>query len=220
MRTSESISHSEGVPAPMGRLVVILALAVLGGREAYAQNLREQLSGLFIFGDGEDPLSLGGTSDPSNPDEVRIHGSHFVPAAVASNGTVISFLTNSIGSNVANVPVSAASGGSTFSFQGGVPTRTSISAGPIFGERAQTLGRGRVLAGLARTGVHFRTLRGVDLDNIRFTFSHANSDFAGCDAVAGGDCSLFGVPALENETIDLSLSLDVRLTVTAFLLTY
>jgi hypothetical protein len=204
----------------MRRLVLIVALAVVSGRPAYAQNLREQLSGLFIFGEGEDPLFLGGTGDPNNPDSVRIHGSHFVPAAVASNGTVISFLTNSIGSNVANVPVSATSGGSTFSFEGGVPVRTSTSAGPIFGERAQTLGRGRILVGLARTGAHFKALRGVDLDNIQFTFTHGNSDFPGCDAVAGGDCSLFGVPVLENETIDLSLSLDVRLTVTAFLLTY
>src|SRR6185295_1330069 len=138
----------------------------------------------------------------------------------ASNGTVISFLTNSIGSNVANVPVSATSGGSTFSFEGGVPNRTSTSAGPVFGERAQTLGRGRVLAGLSRTGVHFKTLRGVDLDNIHFTFTHANSDFEGCDSIAGGDCSLLGVPALENETIDLNLALDVRLSVTTFLLTY
>jgi hypothetical protein len=121
---------------------------------------------------------------------------------------------------VSNVPVSATSGGSTFSFQGGVPVRTSTSAGPIFGERAQTLGRGRVLATIARTGVHFETLRGVDLDHLRFTFTHANSDFPGCDSVAGGDCSLLGVPALENETIDLNLALDVNLTVTAFVLTY
>ena len=178
----------------MHRLVMILALAVMASREAYAQSLRDKLSGLFIFGDGEDPLFLGGTGDPNNPDAVRIHGNHFVPAAVASNGTVISFLTNSIGSNVANVPVSATSGGSTFSFEGGVPVRTSTSAGPIFGERAQTLGRGRMLAGLARTGANFKTLRGVDLDNLRFTFTHANSDFEGCDSIAGGDCSLLGVP--------------------------
>ena len=52
----------------------------------------------------------------------------------------------------ADVPVSAASGGSTFRFQGGVPVRTSTSAGPIFAERAQTLGHGRVLAGITRTG--------------------------------------------------------------------
>jgi hypothetical protein len=202
------------------RHFLVTALVLLAGQPLQAQDLRDQLSDLFIFGIGGSPLNLGGSSDPDNPESIRIHGDHFIPAAVASNGTVISFLTNSIGSNVANVPVSAASGGSTFSFEGGVPTRTSTSAGPIFGERAQTLGRGRVLAGLARTGVHFKTLRGVDLDHIRFTFTHANSDFPGCDSVANGDCSLLGTPMLENETIDLNLALDVRLTVTAFLLTY
>jgi hypothetical protein len=203
----------------MPRLLVLLLLTLAAG-PLHAQDLRDLLSNLFIFGAGEDQLTLGGTSDPDNPESIRIHGTHFVPAAVASNGTVISFLTNSIGSNVANVPVSATSGGSTFSFQGGVPTRTSSSAGPIFGERAQTLGKGRLLAGVSRTGLHFKTLRGVDLDHVRFTFTHANSDFPGCDSVAGGDCSQFGVPTLENETIDLNLALDVRLAVTGFLLTY
>jgi hypothetical protein len=203
----------------MRRVLLTIALALVAG-PAQAQHLRDRLSDLFIFGSGESPLVLGGTSDPSNPDSIRIHGNHFVPAAVASNGTIISFLTNSIGSNVANVPVSATSGGTTFSFQGGVPTRTSTSAGPIFGERAQTLGRGRVLAGLSRTGVRFKTLRGVDLDHLRFTFTHANSDFPGCDSIAHGDCSLLGVPTLENETIDLNLALDIDLTVTGFLLTY
>jgi hypothetical protein len=204
----------------MHRLVVTSALLLVAASPLPAQSLRDQLSDLFIFGEGHDPLFLGGTGDPNNPETVRIHGSHFVPAAVASNGTIISFLTNSIGSNVANVPLSATSGGSTFSFEGGVPVRTSTSAGPIFGERAQTLGRGRVLAGLSRTGVNFKTIRGVDLSRVRFTFTHANSDFEGCDSIAGGDCSLLGVPVLENETIDLNLALDVRLTVTAFLLTY
>jgi hypothetical protein len=204
----------------MHRAAMALALLFLSAPRLAAQNLRHELGDLFIFGEGEDPLFLGGTGDPNNPEPVRIHGNHFVPAAVASNGTVISFLTNSIGSNVANVPVSATSGGSTFSFEGGVPVRTSTSAGPVFGERAQTLGRGRVLAGLSRTGVAFKTMRGVDLDRLRFTFTHANSDFEGCDSIAGGDCSLLGVPVLENETIDLDLSLDVRLTVTTFLLTY
>ena len=204
----------------MHRVPMTVVLLLLVSSSAAAQSLHDELSQLFIFGDGQDPLFLGGTGDPNNPESVRIHGNHFVPAAVASNGTVISFLTNSIGSNVANVPVSATSGGSTFSFEGGVPVRTSTSAGPVFGERAQTLGRGRVLAGLSRTGVSFKTIRGVDLDRLRFTFTHANSDFEGCDSIAGGDCSLLGVPLLENETIDLDLALDVRLTVTTFLLTY
>src|SRR3954463_862497 len=137
------------------RRLLASAMLVLLAHPLQAQHLRDRLSDLFIFGNGESPLVLGGTSDPSNPESIRIHGSHFVPAAVSSNGTVISFLTNSIGSNVANVPVSAASGGSTFSFEGGFPVRTPSPAGPIFGERAQTLGRGRILASLTRTGVSF-----------------------------------------------------------------
>ncbi len=204
----------------MHRISFTVALLLIATSRLRAQSLREEFGQLFIFGEGQDPLFLGGTGDPNNPESVRIHGNHFVPAAVASNGTVISFLTNSIGSNVGNVPVSATSGGTTFSFEGGVPVRTSASAGPIFGERAQTLGRGRVLAALSRTGVNFKAIRGEDLENLRFTFTHANSDFEGCDSIAGGDCSLLGVPTLENETIDLDLALDVRLTLTAFLLTY
>jgi hypothetical protein len=196
------------------------ALCVLAPRPLAAQHLRDELSDLFIFGPGHDPLFLGGSGDPNNPVNIQIHGNHFIPSAVASNGTVISFLTNSIGSNVANVPVSSTSGGSTFSFEGGTPVRTSTSAGPVFGERAQTLGRGRVLAGLSRTGVNFKTMRGVSLDDIHFTFTHANTDFPGCDSIAGGDCSLLGVPSVENETISLDLALDVKLTVTSFLVTY
>jgi hypothetical protein len=186
----------------MPRPLLVAFLMVVSAAPARAQHLRDQLSQLFIFGSGQDPLFLGGSGDPNNPLSIQIHGSHFIPSAVASNGTVISFLTNSIGSNVANVPISAASGGSTFSFAGGV------------------LGRGRVLAGLSRSGIRFRTLRGEDLHDLRFTFTHANTDFPGCDSIAGGDCSLLGVPTLENETISLDLNLDVRLTVTSFVLTY
>ena len=124
----------------MRSFLLTVALFAAATFPVHAQHLQDRLSALFIFGDGQDQLFLGGTADPNNPDAIRIHGSHFVPSAVASNGTVISFLTNSIGSNVANIPVAAASGGSTFSFEGGMPVRTSSSAGPVFGERAQTLG--------------------------------------------------------------------------------
>src|SRR5712671_6004959 len=129
---AESHGDAENVASPhphpgvrMQRYAMFAALTLLSAPPLQAQHLRDELSDLFIFGAGQSPLNLGGTSDPSNPDSIRIHGNHFVPAAVASNGTVISFLTNSIGSNASNVPVSAASGGSTFSFEGGVPIRTS-----------------------------------------------------------------------------------------------
>ncbi len=203
----------------MRRLLLTLALFPLAPAALDAQSLRERLSQLFIFSEGGEALFLGGTGSADNPG-ISIHGDHFVPAAVASNATVIAFLTNAISGSVSDLPVGAASGGSTFRFQGGVPVRTSTSSGPIFAERAQTLGRGRVLATLTRTGARFQTFRGVDLDNLPFTFTHENTNFEGCAAIFGGDCAVYGIPSFENETIDLSLGLDVSLTVTSFLLTY
>ncbi|HEX5438566.1 MAG TPA: transporter [Gemmatimonadaceae bacterium] len=204
----------------MWRVLSVLPVLWLVAAPLHAQGLREKLSGLFIFGPGEDPLFLAGSGDPNNPSSLRVHGSHFIPAAVSSNGTMIAFLTDAIGANVAQIPVSATSSGETFRFQGGVPVRTSRSPGPVFGERAQTLGRGRILVGANRTGIDFRTLRGVDLHNIELTFTHENVDFPGCDSVAHGDCSLMGIPSVENDIMPFHLSLDVNLAVTSFFVTY
>src|SRR3954468_12677186 len=127
----------------MRRSLLVAATLLSVASVANAQGLREKISQLFIFGAGEDPLFLGGSADPSNPASIQAHGAHFVPSAVSQNGSLISFLTTAISGNVANAPIGSTSGGSTFRFEAGVPVRTSISSGPIFAERAQTLGRGR-----------------------------------------------------------------------------
>jgi hypothetical protein len=206
----------------MRRAVLALAAAValVCAPHVEAQSLRDHIAQLFIFGPGNDPLFLAGSGDPNNPDALRAHGTHYIPAASAANATLISFLVSSISGNVSNVPLSATSSGATFRFEGGTPVRTSESPGPIFGERAQTLGRGRLVLGAHVSGMRFATLRGVDLDNIRLTFTHANVDFVGCDSAFGGDCSLMGVPVLENDVIELDLALDLDIRVATLFLTY
>src|SRR5206468_3347235 len=124
-----------------------------------AQGLRDKISQLFIFADGKDPLFLGGTAGSDSA--TALHADHFVPSAVSDNGTLISFIGTAISQNVANLPVSATSGGSTFRFEGGVPVPTSRSPGSVFSERAQTLGRGRVFVGANVNRLHLETLRGV-----------------------------------------------------------
>ena len=205
----------------MRRVLSALALLVIvAPRLASAQALRDRLGHLFIFGPGDDPLFLSGSASANNPATIRAHGTHFVPAAVSQNGAIIGFLTEALGSAVANVPVSATSGGETFHFEGGVPVRTSASAGPIFAERAQTLGRGRLLTGVGRSQFHFNTLRGVPLDAIDLVFTHENVDFDGCDAQFNADCAQMGVPALENDIMLFRLSLDLDVAVTSFYATY
>ncbi len=204
----------------MTRSVLVILASLLVAPPAAAQGLRNLINELFIFGTGQDPLFLGGTADPNNPTGVQAHGDHFVPAAVSGNGTLIAFLSSAIGTNVANLPISSTSSGRTYRFEGGIPVATSTSAGPVFAERAQTLGKGRVLVGATVNTFRFNSVRGVGLDNVQLNFTHENVDFAGCDTVFNGDCSLMGIPGLENEfiTLDVALDLDVRSTV--FVMTY
>ncbi|MFL5500043.1 MAG: transporter [Gemmatimonadaceae bacterium] len=196
-------------------LILVVAAANAGG-----QGLRDKISSLFIFGPGQDPLFLAGSGDPNNPISLQAHGSHFVPASAAENASVIGFITDALGASVANTPTGSTSGAESFRFEAGVPVRTSTSAGPIFAERAQTLGRGRFLAGISRNAFRFATLRGVDMNNLDLTFTHQNVDFPGCDAQFNGDCSLMGVPVLENDVMDFRLSMDLDVRVTSMYVTF
>ncbi len=204
----------------MTRWSILLVALAIGSQPVEAQGLRDQIAELFIFGDGDDPLFLSGTADPSNPFNIQVHGEHFIPAASASNATIISFLTNAIATNIANIPISATSSGTTFRFVEGAPVATSTSPGPIFAERGQTLGRGRVLVGATVNVFNFKSLRGVDLDDVRLTFTHENTNFPGCDQVFGGDCTIYGVPDFENDVITLDLDLDLNVVTTLFVLSY
>lgn len=187
---------------------------------AQQQHLRDQISSLFIFGPGQDPLFLAGSADPNNPLSIQEHGSHFIPSSQAENGSVISFIIDAVGQSAANVPFGSTSGGETFKFVGGVPVATSTSAGPIFAERAATLGKGRVLVGLSHSSFHLATLRGVNLNNLPLIFTHENVNFPGCDSVFHDSCAKMGVPVLENDVIDLNLALDIDVAVNSVYLTY
>ncbi|MBI4421011.1 MAG: hypothetical protein HY560_09315 [Gemmatimonadetes bacterium] len=204
----------------MRSFVLGLTLMLGGASPLHSQGLRDKISDLFNVGGGQVALFLPGTADPGNPLTVQAHKEHFSPAVAQGNGNLIAFVTNAISGNVANVPTSATSSGSTFRFEGGVPIRTSVSPGPVFGERAQTLGRGRVMVGGNLNRFHFSTLRGVSLRQMRLNFTHVNSDFPGCSATFGGDCALMGIPTLENDVMQFRLSLDLDATVTSFFLTY
>src|SRR5712692_6589379 len=183
-----------------------------------AQGLREKISELFIFTAGKDPLFLGGTAGSDSA--TALHADHFVPSANRDNGSLISFISSAVSQNAGNLPVSATSGGSTFRFEAGVPVPTSGSPGAVFGERATTLGRGRVFVGANINRLHFETLRGVNLHDIEMTFTHENVTGPACDSIVGSSCAPYGVPTHENDVIDLRLTLDLDMTVTSFFVTF
>jgi hypothetical protein len=174
---------------------VLVAALVLCAQAASAQGLRERIGQeLFTFGDCGLPLCL----DLGNE-----HGNHFLPALNEGNDAVISFLTDAIAGATLRVPLSATSSGATFSVVGGVPVRTSVSAGPIFGERTQTLGRGRFFFGTSVTDMEFTSLNGVPLNNLLLNFKHEDEDPA----------PNLGDPSFENDLLALNLDMSVNVLV-------
>ena len=220
----------------LATLLVTLPLAALhsqarGGRVmsvgstggTIGSGLADLLGSLFRFGSTEVELFLPGSGGVGQPTGIQVHGNHFIPAAVASNGSLLGFVTNFIGGAASNVPLTSAGGGTTFRFENGVPVATTVSPGPIFAERAQTLGQGRAAIGFNRTHTSYNQIRGIPLSDLRLVFTHENitsAQFPGCDSLLGDNCNKFGVPAYENDVIRVNLNLQLESTVTSLFFTY
>jgi hypothetical protein len=206
------------------RLAPALLLLSLMPAPALAQGLRGQIPDLFKFGDCSQPLCLNASVNSASG-----HGDHYIGSTVSGTNSLLGFLSGAIGTAVSNVPISTATSGITFAFVGGAPVQTSSSSGPIFGERVQTLGKGRLLAGVNVTGVEFKTVRGVPLDNITFNFTHQNvcrtnptwspTNGQSCPAPLAAD-TLLGSPTFENDVIEVNTSIDLNLQVASLYLTY
>lgn len=178
-----------------------------------AQSMESILNELFVFqGSGDALFLVGSAGIPST----EAHGDHFIPSEVESNGTLLSVFTSAIANNIANFPLSSTVSSQTFSFVGGVPTPTSSSFGPIFAERAQTLGRGRFDVGFNYSSINFSHIRGTPLNDVRLNFIHDNVDFPNCDVIFETDCSEHGAPAWEHDVISLNLDLDIEAEIYAF----
>jgi hypothetical protein len=156
---------------------------------------------LFTFGDCGAPLCL----DLDNE-----HGNHYLPALAEGNDAVIAFVADAIGNATLSVPLSATSSGATFSIVAGLPVRTSVSAGPIFGERTQTLGQGRIFLGTSVTGVEFSSLNGVPLTGLGLNFKHEDNDPTGT----------FGNPEFENDLMMMDLAMQVNVLVGTVSMTF
>ena len=190
----------------MSRRVVLMAVVQLVfASSTHAQALRDQVRQLFTFGACGEIICLFNLQG--------FHGQHFKPSAESAGRDFIAFVSSSVAISVANTPITSATGGKTFRFEGGLPVATSTSAGPILGERAQTLGRGRWFAGFGLTQMMFKRLRGVPLNQIAFTYTHEDTP-----NILGQDT--LGLPLFENDVINLRVAMEVSLLVATASLNY
>ncbi len=177
--------------------MVLLFLAVASIVTVRAETLTDDLNGIFTE---VLDVKLAGPG---------AHGDHFKPSNVATSATVISAITALIGTNASSYPLSSTSAGLTFDLSSGVPVASQTSSGPIFGERASTLGKGKLNFGFNYSILNLSTIRGLKTKDIRFTFFHQDLDAPG-----------MGDNINEYDVIYLDMHLDINASVIATYATY
>jgi hypothetical protein len=185
------------------RLPLFAVLTLVFAGPLPAQTLSDDIQSLFKFGSCAQPLCLTIVGPTS------IHSTHFIGSSVAANGQILGFLNGAIGATLGSIPISASTSGATFRFVNGAPVSTATSAGPIFAERAQTLGRGGLLLGFNTTHIGFDHVRGTSLKDINFNFAHADAGQPG-----------LGDFASEYDYINVRPSIQINLQSTAVFATY
>ncbi|MFQ5676682.1 MAG: transporter [bacterium] len=181
------------------RLVVgvwLLIITLAPSQTVMGQSLRDKIGN--IFSEVLD-IELAGPG---------AHGTHFRADNVASSEATINSFSSFISANIATFPLGSTEAGLTFDFSTGQPVSTTTSTGPIFSERAQTLGKGRFSLGLNLSFLNLSKLRGLDTEDIRFTFTHQD---VGAPGLGDSDN--------EFDTIDLFMDLDLNATIVALYLT-
>ena len=123
------------------------------------------------------------------------HEAHFIDS---SRGLVQAgnLINDSIVAQLGSLPITSSAGGFTYTFDPalGVMTRSSQSFGPIFTERAATIGKGKWNVGINTTRHQYDSLGELDLDESEITqsFTHldTNNDGNTVETVYEGDLIL------------------------------
>ena len=173
--------------------LVAASCVLFASAPADAGALRDLLPTLF----GENGLIVGG----ANPQA-------FQESSVVELSTATASLRGQLG----EIPLPSPASSYTFDFDPrlGTFTRTTEGFGPIFGQRAETLGRNKLALGLTYTRADLSQLDGKDLDDgdIRLTFvdpSTGNTITAQLFADATFDVVAFSATYGVTDQLDLSI---------------
>jgi hypothetical protein len=145
-----------------------------------------------------------GSGSPGNPHEV-----HFLPGL--SQATAAFELQKALVAQLSTFPLGTSSGGFTYTLDTatGAITPASPSFGPLYAERALTIGQGKFNAGLEYQHVEFNKFEDVPVDDQQLVFllQHNNC----CPAGSNNPTQVGNtVPAFEGDLIETRMSLKVK----------
>ena len=162
-----------------GSIVRILIVLSMGALVCYGQPV-PIVSGTIVTGLCQGHASEPGCVLPSlfgaqgltlNNSPVFPHYAHFVGSA---QETLNQGVGTAIATQLAILPIISPASGFTFAYDSaaGVFTRSTSSFGPIYTERAETIGRGKMSFGLSYQRFRFGSLDGIDLHKVPAVFTH------------------------------------------------
>jgi hypothetical protein len=117
------------------------------------------------------PSLFGSTGLSLYPNPGFPHYAHFIGSAQT---TLNQTLSSAIATQLTTLPIVSPSSGFTYKYssEAGAFVRTTTSFGPIYAERAETIGRGKVAFGISYQRFRFSSIDGTSLHNIPAVFSH------------------------------------------------
>jgi hypothetical protein len=176
-------------------LASLLLLAAPSWVAAQTLNLRDLLTNFLTAGITQAPPAAGIS-----------HVAHFQDAGSPQFQALAAFNTEVAG-QLSSFPRASSGGGFTYRFDPdlGVLVRTTDSFGPVYTERADTIGKGRFDFGINYSSFTFDTIDGLSLrdGDLRLVFTHVHvSNF------------------VEGDVITADLRLKLTTNITAFVFTY
>jgi hypothetical protein len=144
--------------------VLAVSMLLLAANQARAEKLKNLLPNLF----GPDGITLERVEGPG----VFPHDPHFRVESAAE----LTALNDALRGQLGNFPLPSPASGFTFQFDPnlGTFTRSTESFGPIFADRAETVGRGKLSLGFSYSRFTYDQLDGKDLEDgeLQLTFLH------------------------------------------------
>ena len=210
----------------LGIVALTASIGFLGLTPGSAQAQGGPLSGLLPELILREIILLPGMLGP-------VHIAHFSPIEGndANNPAVgiVQAFNNQMATQFATFPLGSSTGGLTYVFDETLGTlrRGSASFGPLFAERALTIGRGKISAGFNYQRTSYKRFEGQDLDDgsIKFYLRHQDccgftdpANLVGFSGTVGDGTRLN--PPFEGDIIEAALSLSATTHTTALFVNY
>ena len=150
-------------------IVRSLACAILvwgAAPSVEARSLAKQID--EFFGPSGILLDVGDSSGGGS-----LHSTQFTSSSLATLGILVKMLS----SNAVEVPAISTAPGLTFRYDPDTQLfeRSTTSLGPVFVERAQTMGRRKFALGFSYLFVDFDEWKGIDLDHLTFALQPSSN---------------------------------------------